>query len=642
MKLTLTAGAVAMAFAASAAMAVEIDAIPSDGIYSSTETTYNGDGSDVVIDQIGHSEGALITGGAAYTLKGIGNLTIKSADPSNSWLYGIYANSSASSTITVEAAGDIYVEAREAALHGLSGGSVSVSGNNVTLVGTAETANAVVSQPNSTVNVTAAGDINISSAGTAMILYRASGAEGDIHSTLTAGGEIKITSTNSSAISLSSASFLNIGAKKGLTVDGNIRAAQGTIALTEEANKITLLNDSTADIGTLKLNDGASTEFVVDHIGTADAKVLNVATIEGANNTFTVNYTGNASDALVAGSKAEDLFNGVTLGSYELKQVSVAEGAWGDAGVYTLNADGTVKADIRSTNSLLASATDLALMNGLVWRTQLSNLSDRMGTLRTMPEAAGLWVRYNNGRFEGRGIEHDYNVIELGVDSPVSDNFLFGVSFDYTIGDTDLHAGSADNDTYTLGVYGSYFSDNGAFVDMMAKIGRIDSEYDLNNGVSEKGDYMMTGAIIGIEAGHRFDIIDRFFVEPQVQLSYSWLRASDYTTNVRSVDFDTVESLIARVGFMGGLKFAQDRGAAYFKASYNHDFLGDVDAYYTSRDGSYSRSISDELDDNWGEVSIGASYSITDSLHTFLDVGTGFGGDIDQKWRVNVGGKYMF
>ena len=392
------------------------------------------------------------------------------------------------------------------------------------------------------------------------------------------------------------------------------------------------------EIGTVTTDTDSSTTFSLARMGSAAAKVLTVTNVAGEG-ALNVQYTGEVSDELVAGAQSADLFNGISLGNYALQQVSVAEGAWGDAAVYSLNADGSVNADILGTNSLLTSATDLALMNGLVWRTQLSNLSDRMGTLRTMPEAAGLWVRYNNGRLEGRGIQHDYNVIELGVDTPVSNNFLFGVSFDCTTGVRDLDAGSADNDTYTIGMYGSYFADNGAFIDMMAKIGRIDSEYDLNNGISEKGDYMMTGAIVGVEAGHRFDI-NSFFVEPQVQLTYSWLRASDYTTNVRSVAFDTVESLVARVGVMGGVKFAKNRGAAYLKASYNHDFLGDVDASFT--DGAHTRFLSDELDDNWGDVSLGASYSITKSLNAFVDVGTGFGGDIDQKWRVNVGGKYVF
>lgn len=155
---------------------------------------------------------------------------------------------------------------------------------------------------------------------------------------------------------------------------------------------------------------------------------------------------------------------------------------------------------------------------------------------------------------------------------------------------------------------------------------------------------MMTGAIVGFEGGHRFDLSHNMFVEPQVQLTYSRLRASSYSTDIRTVDLETMESLIARVGFMGGVKFNENKGAAYLKASYNHDFLGDVDTKFSGVvDGNpIALGINDELDDNWGEVSLGASYNVTDSVHAFIDVGTSFGGDIDQKWRVNFGGRYVF
>lgn len=418
-----------------------------------------------------------------------------------------------------------------------------------------------------------------------------------------------------------------------------------------KADQISVTNSDLTITGTssfspLNINkvdtaEDASTTFQFDHAAADGKTILSVTSVEGTGD-VNVNYTGDVSDDLVNGdAKASNLIDGISLGGNKPESVTVQEGLWGDAAVYYK--DGS--SDVLSTNSLLSSTTDLALMNGLVWRSQLTNLSDRMGTLRTMPQAMGAWVRYNNGRLDGRGIQYDYNTIEVGFDAPVSSNFLVGVSFDYTTGDTDLNAGSADNDAYTLGLYGSYFGDNGGFVDMMAKIGRIDNEYDISNksGV-ESGDYMMTGAIVGVEAGHRFDLAHYIFVEPQVQLSYSWLRATDYSTNIRNVDFETIESLVARVGVMSGLKFNENRGSAYLKASYNHDFLGDIDAEYTavSASDSYTRKISDELDDNWAEVSLGFSYSITDSLNTFLDVGTGFGGDIDQKWRVNFGGRYTF
>lgn len=400
----------------------------------------------------------------------------------------------------------------------------------------------------------------------------------------------------------------------------------------------------TLKIGLIETVGNGSLTFEFDSVGSKEKPLLDVDT-GGQDDAVKFNYTGTVSDKLASGSvKAEELFNGISLDNNATpERITTSDGLWGGASVHEKKGD-EITSTYSGPSSLITSTTDLALMNGLVWRSQLTNLSDRMGTLRTMPQAAGAWARYNNGRLDGRGLEYDYSTIEVGFDAPVSSNFLVGVSFDYTIGDTDLNAGSADNDVYTLGLYGTYYGDNGGFVDLMAKIGRIDNEYNVANSAgSEKGDYMMTGAIVGVEAGHRFDLAHNMFVEPQVQLSYSWLRATDYATNIRSVDFETIESLVARVGVMGGMKFAENRGAAYLKASYNHDFLGNVDAaMYAVGDKINSAKISDELDDNWAEVSLGVSYSVTNTLNTFLDVGTGFGGDIDQKWRINFGARYAF
>lgn len=400
----------------------------------------------------------------------------------------------------------------------------------------------------------------------------------------------------------------------------------------------------TLKIGLIETVENGSMTFEFDSVGSKEKPLLDVDT-GGQDDAVKFNYTGTVTDKLASGSvKAEELFNGISLDNNATpERITTSDGLWASASVHEKK-DDEITSTYSGPSSLITSTTDLALMNGLVWRSQLTNLSDRMGTLRTMPQAAGAWARYNNGRLDGRGLEYDYSTIEVGFDAPVSNNFLVGVSFDYTIGDTDLNAGSADNDVYTLGLYGTYYGDNGGFVDLMAKIGRIDNEYNVANSAgSEKGDYMMTGAIVGVEAGHRFDLAHNMFVEPQVQLSYSWLRATDYATNIRSVDFETIESLVARVGVMGGMKFAENRGAAYLKASYNHDFLGNVDATMHAVNGSNnSAKISDELDDNWAEVSLGVSYSVTDTLNTFLDVGTGFGGDIDQKWRINFGARYAF
>ena len=463
---------------------------------------------------------------------------------------------------------------------------------------------------------------------------------------------------------------IELGKESNLTVE-NLARAETIVLCSVTPEKANALNDATCEgcnvgsvtvknsnltirssdesqtliIGLITTEGVSSTTFEFDSVGSKEKPLLDVDTVD-EDAAVKFNYTGTVTDKLASGSvKADELFNGISLGDNgeTPKLITTSDGLWASASVHEKKGD-EITSTYSGPSSLITSTTDLALMNGLVWRSQLTNLSDRMGTLRTMPQAAGAWAHYNNGRLDGRGLEYDYSTIEVGFDAPVSSNFLVGVSFDYTIGDTDLNAGSADNDVYTVGLYGTYYGDNGGFVDLMAKIGRIDNEYTVSNTAGlEKGDYMMTAAIVGIEAGHRFDLAHNMFVEPQVQLSYSWLRATDYATNIRSVDFETIESLVARVGVMGGMKFAENRGAAYLKASYNHDFLGNVDAAMYAVNGSgNSAKISDELDDNWAEVSLGVSYSVTDTLNTFLDVGTGFGGDIDQKWRINFGARYAF
>ena len=432
-----------------------------------------------------------------------------------------------------------------------------------------------------------------------------------------------------------SASTSNLNASN-LSQAESIDLVNGAKTVTIENSDLTINQKYGAlTIGTLTTSE-ATSHFKLSEVGTAESPILTITDLaEGANVDY--GYTGVVSDALQKGEvSSKDLLDNIKVEGQSAEKASMDQGLMGDAGYVDETGFHATR-----TNDLLRSAQDLAITNALMWRSQLTNLTDRMGTLRTTPDAAGVWARYNNGRLDGQGIQHDYNTVELGVDKRIADNVTIGFSFDYTKGDTDLSAGSSDNNTYTVGFYGSYFNESGCFLDTMLKIGRIDADYDFRTSAGkESADYMLTGAIFGIETGHRWNI-QNYFIEPQVQLTYSHLRAENYTSSIgRDVKFDDMSSLIGRVGVMAGMQFAENRGSAYVKASYNHDFLGDVEGNYEFN-GSV-RTFDDELDDNWGEVSLGASYQVTDSVNTFVDVGTGFGGDIDQKWRVNLGARYVF
>ena len=496
------------------------------------------------------------------------------------------------------------------------------------------------------------GDLIVQGDGDLKAIRIAEGAKGV---EFTNEGLISATGSQAKAISVENED-VTVTLQKGSQVNGlvdlekdtalkvtDLKSAQ-TISLNDYAGVVTVTNsnvtfeqgsDSALQIESVETDKG-SASFKLNAAGNEANPVLTIGKVEDGSN-VNYGYTASVSDDLQAGNVvASDLLDGIKVNGNSVEKASLEQGYMGDEGYVDKNGF-----HVTRTNDLLRSAQDLAITNALMWRSQLTNLTDRMGTLRTTPDAAGVWARYNNGRLDGQGIQHDYNTVELGVDKRIADNVTIGFSFDYTKGDTDLSAGSSDNNTYTVGFYGSYFNKSGCFLDTMLKIGRIDADYDFRTSAGkESADYMLTGAIFGIETGHRWNI-QNYFIEPQVQLTYSHLRAENYTSSIgRDVKFDDMSSLIGRVGVMAGMQFAENRGSAYVKASYNHDFLGDVEGNYEFN-GSV-RQFDDELDDNWGEVSLGASYQVTDSVNTFVDVGTGFGGDIDQKWRVNLGARYFF
>lgn len=428
--------------------------------------------------------------------------------------------------------------------------------------------------------------------------------------------------------------------------DQSLQLAGKASNLTLDSSSLIIdqVKGKTLTVENITVHEDSDLTFRLNEVATGTMPVLTVSAAEGQNlDRVSYAFSGSVSDDIAAEENFDvsKLFSSiqVTGDAAAPTQVSVEEGQWGNSLLVTTNTDGTYNTQVLSENSLLRSAKDLALTNALVWRSELTSLSDRMGTLRTHPESTGAWARYTGGNLEGNGVDFDFNSIEIGFDTPVTNTMTLGVSFGYTKGDSDLVSGSADTDSYKLGLYATYMHEAGSFLDAMLKVGRIDASYDLNNGVTESGDYMYTGVIAGIETGHRWTL-NQFYVEPQIQLTYSYLQAETYSTAIRTVDFDSTKSLIGRIGFMTGMNFAQDKGSAYLKASYNHDFLGDMTGRFYS--ATHNISFSEELDQNWGEVSLGASYSMTDSLNGFVDVSRTFGGDIDQKWRVNLGARYQF
>lgn len=448
-----------------------------------------------------------------------------------------------------------------------------------------------------------------------------------------------------------------------------LKTVGGTLGTSRLTNSdITFTSDSNVSFGDL-IADNATVETAagaqvnIDHLRGNNAQEsqnpqpaqitfaineLNQVSISSAEETATINtdiVNGELTDKFITGNLTEEeIVAGSAIGDLENASSSnngriLMKGGLlsGDTVLDDPNKDGNYQVVSSQENGFTTANMDLAKLNGIAWRNELTSLTDRMSTLRTAPEFAGVWARYKGGEWDGDSINQQFNGVEVGVDKAFGQNFVLGLAASYIEGDGDLDNGSADTENYSGAAYLSYYN-SGWFVDVMGKLGKIETDFDLTyNGLKDSGDHTMSGYVFGVETGYRFNF-NNFYVEPQVQLTYSYLGSKEFTTDNRTVDFETLESLVGRVGFMSGYDFS-DIGSAYLRASYYHDFDGDVDMSVSHNDLTVYES--DELDSDWGDVGVGANVNFGPAT-LFFDVSRTYGGDIDMEWKANAGARLMF
>lgn len=181
-------------------------------------------------------------------------------------------------------------------------------------------------------------------------------------------------------------------------------------------------------------------------------------------------------------------------------------------------------------------------------------------------------------------------------------------------------------------------NDNGSFIDVVAKYGNLDYDYDLAGGVGG-GAYDTDAYSFGVEAGKRIATGSDVWVEPQVQLTYGMVDDVAFKTKQGyNVDLGSVDSFVARVGIMAGKTIT--RGDIYLKASYLYDFAGEVEASFSNT--ARSASIDRDLGGCWWEVGVGADFDLGEVTHLYLDFEKAIAGESEVEWKWNAGVRYSF
>ncbi len=344
-------------------------------------------------------------------------------------------------------------------------------------------------------------------------------------------------------------------------------------------------------------------------------------------------YTGSTSDAVNAAANAilgDDLSNSVTNVYFE-------EGRLAGAVEASRNDDGTFTV-VQKANEKIEAVKTLSVLSALQWRHDMNDLMKRMGELRTSPEGIGGWARVYGSEQAHDGIDMKNASVQVGADADVGMGWKAGAAFSYTDGSSDMTAGSADHKAYGLAAYGTWLGEGGHFVDLIAKVSRLETDYGIKG---TSGRFENHAFSLSAEYGRHFELAGGAFVEPQVEVTWGRIMGDDFLNSegVR-IEQDDFDSLIGRMGVRAGFNFPKDKGLVYARASVLHDFKGESEAVASL--GAKSVRMSDDIGGTWGEFGVGANFRLTPDTYTYVDLERTTGGEVSEKWRWNVGVRHVF
>lgn len=526
-------------------------------------------------------------------------------------VYGLYGDKAdislngASSSITVESSttGNSYGAAIENATK-LTFNSIS---NNISVKGTsavgvsAQQDGSVVSFLSENTNVTVEGENSIGLSLTEGAVAVFTGA-----AQITADQAVSIDQTSNMTITGETANVVAYGL---VSNAGTTTITDGTLSMTTGGSSLNAVEGNNATVAV-----GAGSYTISNYSGSGNTLLatdllnLESASVANASADLTVAASASSNDQYEnVDAAARSLQEKVTVGSDEESSATryqIDAGAVNDGLVMTKNEDGSWSS-YHQENVSMAVYSDVVALSALQWRDQLNDLNKRMGDLRDNPGAIGAWVRLYGSEQELGNINAKNTTVQVGADYQIG-AWKVGGAFSYTDGSSVYNQGNADNELYTFAVYGTWLSDNGMFVDLIGKYGRLSNDFQIDQ---MKGSFDNNAYSVSAEFGWRFEPCSYGFIEPQVEVTYGRISGDTFTSsnNVR-INQEDFDSLIGRAGVRVGAKFPENRGNIYLRISGAYDFMGESEGEARLLTGASHRKLEEDLGGAWLETAVGANF----------------------------------
>ena len=319
--------------------------------------------------------------------------------------------------------------------------------------------------------------------------------------------------------------------------------------------------------------------------------------------------------------------------------LSIGEGMYGGAGSATVGKDGTLENVQIQTNSVMSNVLDLGSYMALsINRVLMNDVRKRMGDLRANNGTHGVWARYDGGKLSGsNNYENEFTTIQVGIDTvPDPNTARLGLALAYTKADADMKRGNADMDAFSLAFYGTKIYENGAFVDLVGRFATTDADVTVDG--NKKGNLDNVALSLSGEFGWRLDLNDNLYLEPQTELTYTYIDGNNLNLSDGSTyELKSVDSFLGRVGIATGFKCPNNFGDIYLRASAVHEFLGDATVI-----GGQTSVYKVDGKDTWFEYGLGANFNISDTTYIWADLERTSGSLLDEDWRATFGVRKAF
>ena len=274
------------------------------------------------------------------------------------------------------------------------------------------------------------------------------------------------------------------------------------------------------------------------------------------------------------------------------------------------------------------------------WRNQINHLTKRLGDVRHQSGDIGAWARVYGGEYEwgdANRVDMQTTTVQVGGDARVGD-WIVGGAFSYSDSSYDLENGDGDGDMYSLAVYGTRTFEKGSYVDFVARYGYIKNDIQAGN---MDVDFGSNAFSLSVEGGHTFKLMERAYVEPQIEVTYGFAQGDDATaSNGVKIEQDDYQNLITRIGFRTGFDFPNEAGTIYAHASYSYDFLGEADG--TASEGNLRASLDEDLGGGWVTYGVGGQFRLGERSFAYGEIERSTGGDVENPWAFNIGIRHLF